>query len=82
MKTESYVLERMRMAALEKRLDNFLKTDWKSKAADLLAERLATGQGEVRFFLYWLSILSSAYTTHAFTRYLQYKAQFTRRWKA
>ncbi|KAJ6471157.1 hypothetical protein C8R47DRAFT_988443 [Mycena vitilis] len=44
---ESFVLENMRMRAVEARLASILETDWKAEAANLLAERQESGAGEV-----------------------------------
>ncbi|KAJ7611389.1 hypothetical protein DFH06DRAFT_1373655 [Mycena polygramma] len=43
---ESFVLENMRMGAVEARLAAILETDWKAEASKLLAERQASGSGE------------------------------------
>ncbi|KAJ6453778.1 hypothetical protein C8R45DRAFT_1112330 [Mycena sanguinolenta] len=47
---ESFLLPTMRMSAVEARLTAILETDWKVEAAELLAERKATGVGET----FWL----------------------------
>ncbi|KAF7343154.1 hypothetical protein MVEN_01746100 [Mycena venus] len=47
---ESYVLEDMRMSAVEERVAAILETDWKAEAAKLLAERKASKSGET----FWL----------------------------
>jgi hypothetical protein len=44
----SFIPEAMEMASVDTRLDEILKTDWKSKAAKLLAEHRANGRGPVR----------------------------------
>ncbi|KAJ7120180.1 hypothetical protein C8R44DRAFT_623732, partial [Mycena epipterygia] len=44
---ESFVLEDMRMRAVEARLAAILETDWRGEAARVLAERRASGSGEV-----------------------------------
>ncbi|KAJ7267981.1 hypothetical protein C8J57DRAFT_1717458 [Mycena rebaudengoi] len=47
---ESFVLEDMRMSAVEERVAAILETDWKAEAAKLLAERKASKSGET----FWL----------------------------
>jgi len=42
---KSFIPESLKMTSIDARLDNILKTDWKSKAAELLAERRASGEG-------------------------------------
>ncbi|KAJ6561447.1 hypothetical protein DFH09DRAFT_1364401 [Mycena vulgaris] len=44
---ESYVLERMKMSAVEDRLGKLLEHDWRAEAAALLAERTASGEGRL-----------------------------------
>ncbi|KAJ7122637.1 hypothetical protein C8R43DRAFT_1032170 [Mycena crocata] len=43
---DSFVLEDMRMGAVEARLAAILETDWKAEGTALLAERQASGKGE------------------------------------
>ncbi|KAJ7758379.1 hypothetical protein B0H16DRAFT_1535994 [Mycena metata] len=43
---QSFVLEDMRMKAVEARLANILETDWKAEGAKVLDERKASGSGE------------------------------------
>jgi hypothetical protein len=47
----SFIPESLKMTSVDARLDNILKTDWKSKAAELLEERKASGEGPVRLHL-------------------------------
>ena len=42
-----YVLERMRISAVTARLGAILETDWRSEAAEVLAQHEATGEGVV-----------------------------------
>ncbi|KAJ7837972.1 hypothetical protein B0H14DRAFT_2362018, partial [Mycena olivaceomarginata] len=44
---ESLVLDDMRMGAVEARVAAIMETDWKAEAAELLAERQASGSGKV-----------------------------------
>lgn len=41
---DRYVLDRMRMSSVKARLQTILEKDWKSEAAELLAQRQATGE--------------------------------------
>ncbi|KAJ6505244.1 hypothetical protein C8R45DRAFT_894550 [Mycena sanguinolenta] len=47
---EGFVLPDMRMSAIEARLGAILETDWKAEAAELLADRKASREGET----FWL----------------------------
>jgi hypothetical protein len=51
-----YVLERMHMSAITARLRAILEKDWKSEAAELLAERIAVGESPVCLLTYLLLI--------------------------
>ncbi|KAJ7055068.1 hypothetical protein C8F01DRAFT_1030595 [Mycena amicta] len=42
---QSYILDQMRMSAVEERLGRILETDWKGEAEKLLEERKRTGEG-------------------------------------
>ncbi|KAJ7349814.1 hypothetical protein DFH08DRAFT_958769 [Mycena albidolilacea] len=47
---ESFVLDDMRMSSVEARVAAIIETNWKAEAAELLAERKASGSGE-KFWL-------------------------------
>ncbi|KAJ7714165.1 hypothetical protein B0H14DRAFT_3523082 [Mycena olivaceomarginata] len=47
---ESFVLDGMRMSSVEARVAAIMETNWKAEAAELLAERKASGSGE-KFWL-------------------------------
>ncbi|KAJ7432318.1 hypothetical protein B0H11DRAFT_1760765 [Mycena galericulata] len=48
---QSYVLDRMRISAVEYRLGQILEHDWRAEAEEVLEERKVSGEGEVSCFL-------------------------------
>ncbi|KAF8334197.1 uncharacterized protein EI90DRAFT_3051445 [Cantharellus anzutake] len=45
--TDRYILERMMMSSVEKRVQNLMEADWRSKAEELMKTLNETGTGEV-----------------------------------
>jgi len=44
---DSYILDRMKMEAVEDRVRSIVEKDWKQAAAEVLAERQRTGNGDL-----------------------------------
>lgn len=62
----SYVLERMRMSLVTRRVQNLVETDWKSHAAELLEKWKETGEGPVRIAFMYLCV--SSHNVSSFSR--------------